>query len=221
MVSYKSIIVLICSLLFASVINIQNKKIMIEQNNKYYIEAERFKKELARDEADYKLIFYHKGKINEDDVHIFRFEPQSSKELTLKGPHVTVILDNNNKLKGFARLNEEMAGKAKTDEKEGIRQSLLFLNKYAPDLKDSRYQWTKSHQERVKDSTGKLISINGSWVKYQDKDSGEYLWVILAPDNSIMEFDRDIVWSFFKGGRVNELWLRDDWFEKWLKKNNK
>lgn len=197
----------------------QNK--MKTANNKFYPQAEFYKNELAKTEADYKLIFYLEDKINDDNVHIFRFEPESSTNVTINGAHVTVILDENNKLKGFAQLSEAMTGKNEIDEKEGMIQALLFFKKHAPDLNDAKYQWSDSHEEKLIGSDGKEKKINGKWVKYRDEKTGQYLWVILAPDKTIMEFDRDIIWSFFRGGRVNELWLRDSWFNKWLLKNNK
>lgn len=215
----KIIICLMGILIFSHTLCAQN--IMTDQNNKYYIKAEQIKDQLAKGESGYKLIFYLKNKINDDNVHIFRFEPEPSKRVTLKGPHVTVIIDDNLRLKGFARLNESMTGKNNISESDGMVQALLFLNKYAPDLKDSKYQWSAPHEEKVIGADRKEKTINGTWVKYREQKTGQYLWVILAPDQSIMEFDRDIVWSFFRGGRVNELWLRDEWFGKWLSKNKK
>jgi len=207
------------SFLFPPSLFSQINKDMKEQNKLLQV-AESYKNKLSK-EVDYKVVLYLKDKINKDVVHIFRFEPEPSSSVTIYGPHITVILDDNEKLKGFARLSENMTGENNINEKDGKALALSFLRKYAPDLRDADYQWTKSHQETLTDGKGNKKVINGKWVKYREENTGQYLWVILAPDRSIMEFDRDIVWSFFRGGRVNELWLRDEWFGKWFDKNKK
>lgn len=190
-------------------------------NSKFLLKAEQYKAEFAPDDVDFKLVFNRKEKINDDPVYIYRFESSTSNNVTLNKAHITVILGEDGKLKGYARLNEDMGGDNKIDEKKGQAFASAFLNRHAPDLKEAGYQWSKIHEETIIGSDGKARKIKGLWVKYQERKSGEYLWVILAPDGTVMEFDRDIVWSFFRGGRVNELWLRDEWFGKWLAKNRK
>ena len=188
-------------------------------NNKFLPKAEQYKNEYAKGESHYQLVFYLKNKINKDDVHIFRFEPAPAKSVTLHGSHVTVILDDSGKLKGFGRLTEDMTKANEISLMRAMGLAYSFLLKNAADLDDISYQWTKPHKEKIIGSDGKEKTANGIWVKYRDEKKGNYLWVILAPDESIMELDRDIVWSFFRGGRINELWMRDEWFGKWLAKN--
>lgn len=216
---FVTIIIILC-LLHASITNAINTQIKNDMtNNKYLPLAEQYKNEYAKKEAHYKLVFYLKDKINKDNVHIYRFEPSVSTGVTLNHPHVTVIIDDNGKLKGFARLSEDMTGENKIDQRRSMVLAYAFLHKNAPDLDNVEYQWSAPLKEKIIGADGKETNANGIWVKYRDKNTGQYLWVILAPDESIMEFDRDIVWSFFKGGRVNQLWLRDEWFGKWLAKN--
>lgn len=213
-------ICLLCISILGNEVNAQNYKGMTPTTH-LLEQVEKYKEALAPNEAGYKMVFYLKDKINDDNVHIFRFEPEPSRSITLYGPHVTVIFDEQNKLKGFARMNQTMAGENNMEENQGKLLAMNFLKQYAPDLVNSKYQWSNSHTEKLIDKSGEETIINGSWVKYRANKSGEYLWVILAPNGTVMEFDRDIVWSFFRGGRVNELWLRDEWLEKWLKKNGK
>lgn len=222
MKTLKSFLPFLCfisiSICFLSNASAQKNNRMKQQNYKHSDVAERYKNELAPGEAAYRLVSYLNNKINDTPVHIFRYEPEPSTGVTLKGPHVTVILDDAGKLKGFARLTESMTTKNEIHEDEAIPIAQAFLKKYAPDLADAKYQWTDTTVEKVVGKDGKERNVTGTWVKYRDRQTGEYLWVILAPDKSVREFDRDIVWNFFRGGRVNELWLRDEWFGKWLAK---
>lgn len=189
----------------------------MQKNNLQEI-AEKIKNELAPKEKEYNLIFSLQDKINKTDVHIFRYEPVTSQNLKLHAPHVTVILDNSGNLKGFARLSEDMVNINSISESKGKEIALSFFKKYAPDLVNSDFQWTDDYSEKIIDKNGRTAKANGLWVKFREKKTGHYLWVMVAPDGSIMEFDRDIIWSFFRGGRVNELWLRDEWLGKKIKK---
>lgn len=188
------------------------------RSDKYLAIAENYKSAIAPDAKDYNLAYSLKDKINDDVVYIYRFESGNATALNLYRAHITVIVDRTNKLKGFARTDENMSGKNNLDDDKCRQLALAFIKRYAPDLTDIKFQWVDIHKESVTDQNKKKTEIQGKWVKYKDSKSGHYLWVILAPDGRIMEFDRDIVWSFFRGGRVNELWLRDDWLDKRISK---
>jgi len=188
------------------------------ESTKYRTVAEGFKSAIAADAVDYNLVYFLKDKINDDVVYIYRFEPGNSPALNLHHAHITVIVDSRNKLKGFARTDEKMAGNNTMDDDKCRQLALAFINEYAPDLTDIRFQWINNQQISLTDNSNNKKELTGKWVKYREAKSGHYLWVILAPDGRIMEFDRDIVWSFFRGGRVNELWLRDEWLAKRMTK---
>lgn len=215
MVSYKVIVIVAIAL----ILHIQSTELMAQKNYKLPAEATRLKDELAGSAVDYWLVYSQKQHINDTPVYIFRYEPESTKTVNLHNTHATIILDENTKLKGFSYLHESMVRNQSFDEKEAKSIADRFLNKYAADLKDPKFQWTNIHKEKIIGADGTEKTIHAVWVKYRDPKSGQYLWVMIAPDGSIMEFDRDIVWSFLRGGRVNELWLRDEWFGKWLRKN--
>lgn len=184
------------------------------ESDKYLAIAQGFKSAIAPDAKNYSLVYSLKDKINDDVVYIYRFEPGNAPTLNLYRTHITVIVDSKNKLKGFARTDEKMSVKNKLDDDKCRQLALAFIKKYAPDLADIKFQWIDTHEESFIDNSKNKSLLQGKWVKYKESKNGHYLWVILAPDGRIMEFDRDIVWSFFRGGRVNELWLRDDWFGK-------
>lgn len=188
------------------------------ESNKHLDVAQGFKSAIAPDAEDYNLTYFLKDKINDDVVYIYRFEPGNASKPNLHHSHITVIVDSMNKLKGFSRIDGKMKGNNNLDDNECKRLALSFLKQYASDLTDIKFQWIDNHKERFMDESNNKTELHGKWVKYKESKSGHYLWVILAPDGRIMEFDRDIVWSFFRGGRVNELWLRDDWFGKRIAK---
>lgn len=192
------------------------------ESSKYFVSAERYKSEIAPGTANYNLVHYLKDKINDEIVYIYRFEPDGEPgKINLHHTHVTVIIDNKEKLKGFAHISPQMQGANSLGEERCRELTLSFLKKYAPDLFNSSFQYVNNQKFPLIDKSGKRTDLNGKWVKYRERESGEYLWVMLAPDGSVIEFDRDIVWSFFKGGRVNELWLRDEWLGKKLKIDRK
>jgi len=180
--------------------------------------AEKYKSNIAVDAADYNLVYYLKDKIRDTAAHIYRFESGGKMgSITYNAPHITVVVDEKGILKGFSHLGAKMKGENNLAEQRCKQLALSFFSRYASDLTDVNYQW-------VDDQTFPIVinrtksNLRAKWVKYRDRKTGYYLWVILAPDGSIMEFDRDIYWNFLRGGRVNELWLRDDWFEKRMKR---
>lgn len=50
-------------------------------------------------------------------------------------------------------------------------------------------------------------------VKRRNLTTGLYFWVIVAPDKSVMIFERDIIWDFLRAGRQTEKWLHDSWLK--------
>lgn len=180
--------------------------------------AEKFKKELAPEAAAYQPVYSMDGKINEDDVKIFRFEPNADKKVHIKGPRIVVIVDAGGRLRGFAKVNATMLETKEIPEAQARKQAEEFLKKYAPDITELNFQWVSTRRKDLLDSAGKEQKVTGTWAKFRDGKSGRYLWVLFAPDGSVMEFDRESVWSFFRGGRVTEMWLKDDWFAKQMDK---
>lgn len=186
--------------------------------NKYLAVAVDFKLAIAPGAEDYNLVYSLKDRINDDMVYIYRFEPGNHQALNLHHAHITVIVDGRKMLKGFAWTDGKMSGTNNLDDDKCKQLALAFFKQHAPDLTNIRFQWIDTQKIRFIDTNNDPKELTGKWVKYKEAGSGHYLWVILAPDGRIMEFDRDIVWSFFRGGRVNELWLRDEWLSKRITK---
>ena len=216
----KQLVILFLSLFFVTNSFTQTDMKITEEAGGYLPAVEKYKSEIAINPAEYKLVYFLKDKINKEVVYIYRFEATGNPgDFNLHYTHITIIVDSKKRLKGFSQITESMRGENNLGDSECRQLALSFLKKYASDLKKTDFQWIDDQKISFLNTTSwKKESLNGKWVKFRDNETGYYLWVILAPDGSIMEFDRDIFWSFFRGGRVNELWLRDDWFGKRISK---
>lgn len=92
-----------------------------------------------------------------------------------------------------------------------------FISQYAPSLKNNyKIQWIEPHDENIV-INNQSINIRGMKVKCRDLNTGLYFWTIVAPDDTIMVFEKDIEWDFIRAGRQTQKWLHDEW----LAKNNK
>lgn len=90
---------------------------------------------------------------------------------------------------------------------------------YAPDLIGKyKVQWIDRHEEVI-NIDGIKTKVAGMKVKCRNLEDGLYFWIVIAPDKSVMIFERDIQWDFIKAGRQTEKWLHDNWFQKLQKKN--
>ncbi len=182
--------------------------------------AKKFRQEIAPKNADYELVYFMTGKFNEENVNIYRFEPNKEKKVNLNGPRIVVVLNEKGELREFARVNESLLRPPAMSEEKAREEALAFLAKYAPDLKDVSFQWVSTRKLKLIDNQGRTHVVVGTWAKYRDPQSGRYLWVLFGADGGVMEFDRESVWSFIRGGRVTERWLDDDWFGRQMEKKN-
>lgn len=146
----------------------------------------------------------------------YRYEPTPT--LNLNAPHTSFLINKNtNSLQGFVRLLPEYHEKeiqvSKQDAETAMRN---FLISYAPDLLDNfKLNWVDKHDEIILINNQK-IKIAGMKVKCRDLNTGLYFWTIIAPDHSVMIFERDVEWDFLRAGRQTQKWLHDDWLKKEL-----
>jgi hypothetical protein len=132
--------------------------------------------------------------------------------------HITVIVDDDKKLRGYHHINKEMLGENRLKDEECIEISRSFLKLYAEDLLGESLQYISNCKFQLIVGDNKKDIINATWVKYREGKTGSYFWVMLDLKGNIIEFDRDIFWSFLRGGRVSEEWLLEEWFSKLQKK---
>ncbi len=190
-------------------------------SNKMLVVAEAYKAKISPDNKSFNCVFHIIDKINDDKVYIYRFEKNGKIGVcNMFHPHITVIVDSNKKLRGYHHIDKEMLGDNRLKDKECIEISRSFLKEYANDLINESLQYISHQKFPIIVGGNKKDIINATWVKYRDGKTGAYFWVMLNPQGKIIEFDRDIFWSFFRGGRATEEWLLEEWFSKWLKKRN-
>lgn len=187
-------------------------------NEHLLTEAQKIRQELAPKCVDYELVYTMSGKMNEENVHIYRFEPNKEKKVNLNGARVVVVLNDKGELREFARVNETLLKEPEMTDDKARGKAMAFLKKYASDLEKVNFQWVRTRKMKLVDSKGETHQVTGIWVKYRDPGSGRYLWVLFGSDGGVIEFDRESVWKFIRGGRVTERWLVDDWFGKQIEK---
>lgn len=191
---------------------------MIEQQNTMkQIIREDFQLLMSQEELMWPLVFSKTGLHGEAPVTLFRFEPHNSFELYSE--HSSILInDKTNELQGFVRLRPQYKKDAPQVTKSKAESVMVnFISQYAPSLKNNyKIQWIEPHDENIV-INNQSINIRGMKVKCRDLNTGLYFWTIVAPDDTIMVFEKDIEWDFIRAGRQTQKWLHDEW----LAKNNK
>ena len=100
--------------------------------------------------------------------------------------------------------------------REHARETALrFLQKEAPDLlQRMEISWIEPHDEIIQTTRGgrpATVTLTGMKVKARNLVDGRWFWVIVDANDSVMVFERDIVWVTFPGHRKTEKWLHDAW----------
>ena len=187
------------------------ENMMINRTASHFNYAEKFKTELAKQEEVYQPILQMQGVMDKADVHIYRYQA-ATEALNLGGQHFSVVIDSAGRLKGMTRMNLGLMSNSQLSADNTEKIARAFLSNYAPDLLTHlELQWIKPHDETIMAEDGKQHKLIGMKVKCRDTSTGLYFWVVVAADESVMIFERDINWNFIVGGRQTEKWLHDSW----------
>lgn len=174
-----------------------------------------YKQRLALSELDYQILFTIDEIMDKQPITLSRYQPQTSDSIRYGYAHVSFVLDTDGGLKGFTRMNPQLAVGEQVSKERAEMIARKFLAEYARDLLlVMDVQWVGPHDEVVLDTDGKEITLTGMKVKSRSTDNGLYFWVVVAPDSSVMVFERDISWDFIRAGRQTEKWLHDSWLKK-------
>lgn len=172
-----------------------------------------FKNILPPDEYNFLPTLQKKGLHNGINVTLYRYQPEG--KFVLDQQHVSILQSDKGNLEGFVRLlpQYKISGKqVSKDEAKTI--AMNFLQRFAPDLLDKyKVNWIDEHTEEIF-VNNKKITISGMKVKCRNEKDGLYFWVVIAPDGSVMIFERDVEWDFLRSGRKTEQWLHDSWLVK-------
>lgn len=153
--------------------------------------------------------------VDQKPATLLRFERKDGKNTGLMGEHLSVLLDESRKLKGFTDMTLKEENGSLPSETDAKTIALDFIKIHAPDLLPTiEISWIKPHDEVVHTGKGEQkqpVTLTGMKVKIRNTADGKWLWVIVGKDRKVMVFERDIVWLSFPGQRQTEKWLHDAW----------
>ncbi len=165
----------------------------------------------------YEFTGFANGQMDTRSITLFRYQPKNDHmEPRFGAEHISTVVDEHGALKGLVRLKKALISNPQNlpDKEEALTVASLFLKEYAPDLVDDMsVQWIDVHSEKIKTNAG-ILTLEGMKVKCRKPSDGLYFWVIVAADRSVIAFERDIEWDFFRSGRKTEKWLHDSWLEE-------
>ena len=188
---------------------------MTQTTNKHQLAADQLKQALAKTEANYTLVYTQAGLMDKKPVYLYRYQAVGTPTVNLGGAHVSIVVDEQNRLKGLARMNSQPKNTPLPTKEQTEKIAQVFLTQYAADLlNEAELQWIKPHDETLLNAEGKKIKQTGMKAKYRNTISGLYFWVIIDSNHEVMIFERDIEWDFMHAGRKTEKWLHDDYLKK-------
>ncbi|MDO5687105.1 MAG: hypothetical protein Q4G42_06970 [Neisseria sp.] len=175
---------------------------------------------IGLNETDWSPALQKTVTVNREAVTLFRFAHRDGSNNHLYGEHLSLILDQNHRLKGFVRLEAVGARQDLPAREEAQKISDVFLRQVAPDLLQNRkILWIEPHDEVIQineDGKRRSLTLTGMKVKSRNTKTGLYFWTIVNADRQVYVFERDIKWIVFPGKRGTEKWLHDAWLdEQW------
>lgn len=150
-------------------------------------------------------------------VVLFRFQPPGTKPVNFFGRHFSVIFDSKSNLVGMLRIKPEWAGMGAASVNRAEATAALFIRRYVPAL----WRFIKSQKVEIREleiMRGDEIeaSISGVLSTFFDHKRNTTFFVMVAPDGSVMAFERDLPNSGIDFGRSAENWLYDAYLYKAL-----
>lgn len=172
-----------------------------------------FKILLPSNEYNFLPTLQKRGLHNGINVTLYRYQPEG--KFVLDQQHVSILQSDKGNLEGFVRLLPQYKISGRQISKDRAKTiAINFLQRFAPDLLDKfKVNWIDEHTEEIYVNNEKII-ISGMKVKCRNEKDGLYFWVVIAPDESVMIFERDVEWDFLRAGRKTEKWLHDSWLVK-------
>jgi len=170
---------------------------------------------------DHLPIGYHEAgrrsvTVDGETAELVRYERSDARNAGLGGEHFSTVIANNDRLKGFARIDLDLIGRDLPSREEAQAIAMDFLQKQAPDLLPGmKLSWIDPHDEPLRvtrGGTNEDLTLTGMKVKMRNTADGLWFWVIVGANHKVMVFERDIHWIRFPGHRGTEKWLHDSWF---------
>lgn len=153
-------------------------------------------------------------------VVLFRFQPPGTKPINFFGRHFSVIFDSRSNLVGMLRIRPEWAGMDAASASRAEATAALFIRRYVPAL----WRFIKSQKVEIREfeimrEDGREASISGVLSTFYDHKRNTTFFVMVAPDGSVMAFERDLPNGGVDFGRAVENWLYDAYLYKALNGN--
>lgn len=150
-------------------------------------------------------------------VVLFRFQPPGTKPINFFGRHFSVIFDSKSNLVGMLRIKQEWIGMSAASVNRAEATAALFIRRHVPAL----WRFIKSQQVEPREfesarEDGRAASISGVLLTFYDHKRSTYFFVMIAPDGSVMAFERDLPDAEMDFGRSAENWLYDAYLYKAL-----
>ncbi|GAA2324995.1 hypothetical protein Scani_68120 [Streptomyces caniferus] len=147
-------------------------------------------------------------------VTVVRFQQPAPQQSALSGgPHLSVVLDDEDVLLGYTRLAVPPPGAERElpGEDEARTAAFRFLTGLDPQYAAAlAVQWVAPHHEQIAGPGNEPVTVSGTKVKTRHPD-GLYAWVVIGADRTVLTFERDIRWDSAAGRRGTEMWLHDRW----------
>lgn len=143
-------------------------------------------------------------------VVLFRFQPPGTKPVNFFGRHLSVIFDNKSNLVGMLRVKPEWIGMSAASVSRAEATAALFIRRHVPAL----WRFIKSQQVEPREfeitrEDGRAAHISAVLLTFHDHKRSTYFFVMIAPDGSVMAFERDLPNAEIDFGRSVENWLYD------------
>lgn len=160
--------------------------------------------------------------VDGEPASLIRYERSDGRGAGVGGEHFSLVVSNAGVLKGLSRMEAGMGNGPLASAEDARASALAFLRQEAPDLlKRMEISWIKPHEEVIQttqEGRPVTLTLTGMKVKARNLADGRWFWVIVGANNSVMVFERDIVWVTFPGHRKTEKWLHDAWLMEKLRK---
>lgn len=176
----------------------------------YEAQAIKWRDLVGRGEEGFYPAFRGAGVQGGKYVILFRFQPASTQPINYFGRHFTVIFDSRSDLVGMLRIKPEWVGASPVGIKSAEATAVLFIRRYVPSLwRFVKSQMTELRSLEILRDDGSVGSVAAVLSTFYDHKRNTWFFVLVAPDGSVMAFERDLPNAEIDFGEAAGNWLYD------------
>jgi len=146
-----------------------------------------------------------------------RYERRDGRNAGLEGEHISTLVTDDGKFKGFIHLSRDMITRPLPTREHSERIAKDFLAAAAPDLlANMRITSIAVYHKPLRiNRAGKSesVQVTGMRLKARNTADGSWFWVVIGSDEKPISFERDVGWSSLLFRRSSEYWLHDPWLK--------